>query len=273
MLFRSRDSLAALDKVLEQNAVVLGDGTDADVFAQVVDELEAAVQVFHVRGGRIRGVRGWVVDRPDNTSEAELMQRLLQQVYAEATREDVHERVAAVSVDDVEHAPTSAVPREVLVSVLPTDADAVAAWLTQIRGANVDLRIPQRGEKRALMDTVQANAEHALRLHKTKRAGDLTQRSQALEELRDYLDLSSAPLRIECYDVSHTMGTNQVASMVVFEDGAPRKTDYRHFTIRGEDGDDVPDDTAAMRETLTRRFKRLLAEEAEIGRASCRERV
>ncbi|MDK8350962.1 excinuclease ABC subunit UvrC [Gleimia europaea] len=259
---RLRDSLAALDKVLEQNAVVLGDGTDADVFAQVVDELEAAVQVFHVRGGRIRGVRGWVVDRPDNTSEAELMQRLLQQVYAEATREDVHERVAAVSVDDVEHAPTSAVPREVLVSVLPTDADAVAAWLTQIRGANVDLRIPQRGEKRALMDTVQANAEHALRLHKTKRAGDLTQRSQALEELRDYLGLSSAPLRIECYDVSHTMGTNQVASMVVFEDGAPRKTDYRHFTIRGEDGDGVPDDTAAMRETLTRRFKRLLAEEA-----------
>uniref|UniRef100_UPI00261596B7 helix-hairpin-helix domain-containing protein n=1 Tax=uncultured Actinomyces sp. TaxID=249061 RepID=UPI00261596B7 len=107
-----------------------------------------------------------------------------------------------------------------------------------------------------------ANAEHALRLHKTKRAGDLTQRSQALEELRDYLHLSSAPLRIECYDVSHTMGTNQVASMVVFEDGAPRKTDYRHFTIRGEDGEGVADDTAAMRETLTRRFKRLLAEEA-----------
>lgn len=259
---RLRDSLQALEKVLEQNAVVLSDGTDADVFAQVSDELEAAVQVFHVRGGRIRGVRGWVIDRPGDTTDEELMQRLLQQVYAEATRSDVSEREAAVSVDDVAHAPTSAIPREVLVSTMPEDADAVREWLEQARGAKVELRVPQRGDKRALMDTVTVNAEHALRLHKTRRAGDLTQRSQALEELAEYLDLPAAPLRIECYDVSHTMGQNQVASMVVFEDGAPRKSDYRHFTIRGEDGEGAPDDTAAMRETLTRRFKRLLAEEA-----------
>ncbi|MDO5048297.1 MAG: excinuclease ABC subunit UvrC [Actinomycetaceae bacterium] len=259
-----RDSLAAIDKVLEQNAVVLGDGTDADVFAQVVDELEAAVQVFHVRGGRIRGVRGWVVDRPGDATEADLMQKILQQVYAEAAEVDhtVREREQAVSVDDVVHAPTSAIPREVLVSTLPSNVRAVRQWLEQLRGAKVDLRIPQRGEKRALMETVTNNAEHALSLHKTRRAGDLTQRSQALEELAEYLDLPAAPLRVECYDVSHTMGTNQVASMVVFEDGAPRKSDYRHFTIRGEDGEGATDDTAAMREVLTRRFKRLLAEEA-----------
>lgn len=259
-----RDNLQALEKVLEQNAVVLDDGTDADVFAQVVDELEAAVQVFHVRGGRIRGVRGWVVDRPGDSTDADLMQKLLQQVYADAAEVDhtAIKREEAVSVDDVEHAPTSAIPREVLVSILPTDYEAMRDWLTQLRGANVSLRMPQRGDKRALMETVMANAEHALKLHKTRRAGDLTQRSAALEDLAEYLDLPSAPLRIECYDVSHTMGTNQVASMVVFEDGGPRKSDYRHFTIRGEDGDGATDDTAAMREVLTRRFKRLLAEEA-----------
>ena len=259
-----RDSLAAIDKVLEQNAVVLDDGTDADVFAQVVDELEAAVQVFHVRGGRIRGVRGWVVDRPGDATEADLMQKLLQQVYSEAAEIDQTnaELEDAVSVDDVEHAPTSAIPREVLVSTLPSDVKAVRQWLEQMRGALVSLRVPQRGDKRALMETVTNNAEHALQLHKTRRAGDLTQRSQALEELAEYLDLPAAPLRMECFDVSHTMGTNQVASMVVFEDGAPRKSDYRHFTIRGEDGDGAPDDTAAMREVLIRRFRRLLAEEA-----------
>ncbi|MDO5034037.1 MAG: excinuclease ABC subunit UvrC [Actinomycetaceae bacterium] len=257
-----RDSLAALEKVLEQNAVVLSDGTDADVFAQIADELEAAVQVFHVRGGRIRGVRGWVIDRPSDATEPELMQRLLQQVYAEATPASPTEREAAVSVDDVEHTPTSAIPREILVSTLPEDETAVREWIEQLRGAKVDLRVPQRGDKRALMDMVATNAEHALRLHKTRRAGDLTQRSKALEELAEYLDLPAAPLRIECYDVSHTMGTNQVASMVVFEDGTPRKSDYRHFTIRGEAGEGATDDTAAMREVLTRRFKRLQAEES-----------
>ena len=176
-------------------------------------------------------------------------------------REDRSE--AATSVDDVAHTATTAVPREILVPVLPPDAEAVAAWLTGLRGAKVELRVPQRGDKAALMDTVRKNAEEALRLHKTRRAGDLTQRSQALEELAQALDLPEAPLRVECYDISHTQGTYQVGSMVVFEDGAPRKSDYRRFLIRGQDGHGATDDTAAMHEVLTRRFKRLLAEQGQ----------
>ncbi|EEH66758.1 hypothetical protein HMPREF0058_0378, partial [Actinomyces urogenitalis DSM 15434] len=152
---------------------------------------------------------------------------------------------------------------EILVPVLPPDAEAVAAWLTGLRGAKVELRVPQRGDKAALMDTVRKNAEEALRLHKTRRAGDLTQRSQALEELAQAFDLPEAPLRVECYDISHTQGTYQVGSMVVFEDGAPRKSDYRRFLIRGQDGHGATDDTAAMHEVLTRRFKRLLAEQGQ----------
>ncbi|MDO5729712.1 MAG: excinuclease ABC subunit UvrC [Actinomycetaceae bacterium] len=259
---RLRDDIAALQKVLERNAVVLDDGTDADVFAQVSDELESAVQVFYVRGGRIRGVRAWVVDRPGNATEAELMEKLLQQVYSESSEFDHTARIkrSAKSVDDVEHTPTSAIPSEILVSTLPTDATAVRDWLTSLRGAKVDVRVPRRGPKRALMETVAANAHHALRLHKSKRVGDLTQRSAALTELAEYLELDDAPLRIECYDISHTFGTHQVASMVVFEDGAPRKSDYRHFTIRS-DSDTSLDDTAAMSQVLERRFRRLIAEE------------
>ena len=170
---------------------------------------------------------------------------------------------AATSVDDVAHTATTAVPREVLVPVLPDDAPAVRAWLAGLRGAAVDLRVPVRGDKAALMETVRKNAEEALRLHKTRRAGDLTQRSAALDELAEALDMPEAPLRIECYDISHTQGTHQVGSMVVFEDGAPRKSDYRRFIIRGEDGSGAADDTAAMSEVLTRRFKRLLAEQGQ----------
>lgn len=263
---RLRDDIAALEKVLERNAVVLDDGTDADVFAQVSDELESAVQVFHVRGGRIRGVRAWVVDRPGDAAEADLMEKLLQQVYTENAEFDHTARIKrrAVSVDDVEHTPTSAIPAEVLVSILPSDASAVRDWLSTLRGAKVDLRVPRRGPKRALMETVATNAEHALRLHKSKRVGDLTQRSAALTELATYLELDEAPLRIECYDVSHTLGTHQVASMVVFEDGAPRKSDYRHFTIRPGEADTPLDDTAAMSQVLQRRFSRLLAEEQRL---------
>ncbi|MDO5719573.1 MAG: excinuclease ABC subunit UvrC [Actinomycetaceae bacterium] len=264
---RLRDDIAALEKVLERNAVVLDDGTDADVFALVSDELESAVQVFHVRGGRIRGVRAWVVERPGDSTDADLMERLLQQVYAEVAEHDhtVRRKNKAVSVDDVEHTPTSAIPTEVLVSVLPADLDVVTQWLSQRRGAKVNIRVPQRGQKRALMETVATNAEHALKLHKSRRVGDLTQRSAALTELAEYLDLDDAPLRIECFDISHTQGTHQVASMVVFEDGAPRKSDYRHFTIRGGTPQAPLDDTAAMAEVLDRRFSRLLAEEARIA--------
>ena len=267
---RLRDDAAALRRVVERNAVVLPDATDADVFALARDELTAAVQVFHMRGGRVRGQRGWVIDLVEDADDAELVERLLQQVYGDLVdpadtgapaRPGPTALEAATSVDDVAHTPTTAVPREVLVPALPADAPAVRAWLAGLRGGRVELRVPVRGDKAALMGTVRSNAQEALRLHKTRRAGDLTQRAAALEELAEALDLPEAPLRIECYDISHTHGTHQVGSMVVFEDGAPRKSDYRRFTVHGRDGEGAADDTAAMGEVLTRRFKRLLAEQ------------
>ncbi len=203
---KARDDIAALEKVLEQNAVVLDDGTDADVFALVTDELEAAVHVFHVRAGRIRGVRGWVVERRACDTPADLMAALLQQVYSEADEGDptARKRQKAVSVDDVEHTSTRAIPALVMVSQMPTEAEVIARWLTQRRGAKVRIYRPQRGDKAALLKTVEANADHALRLHKSRRSGDLTQRSAALDELGELLGLQQPALRIECYDISHT---------------------------------------------------------------------
>ena len=240
---RLRDDIATLEKATERNAVVLSDGTDADVFALAGDELEAAVQVFHVRDGRIRGQRGWVVEKVEDLDDAALVEHLLQQVYGN---------------EDAESAPAS-VPREVLVPVLPTDVEQVQAWLTGLRGSRVQVRVPQRGDKRELAATVLRNAEHALALHRTRRAGDLTSRSLALREIQEALDLPTAPLRIECYDVSHNQGTYQSASMVVFEDGLARKSEYRLFTVRGPEGEGARDDTAAMHEVITRRFRRYLA--------------
>lgn len=263
-----RDDVVALRTVLERNAVVLDDGSDADVFSLVSDDLDAAVHVFHVRGGRIRGTRGWVIERVDGADDAALMSRLLEQVYSSATPDEAGastaDKVAAVSVDDVAHTPTSAIPREVLVSVEPEEKETIARWLREVRGASVSVHVPKRGPKAQLMETVTENARQALALHRTKRAGDITARSKALEQLAENLDLPAAPLRIECYDVSHTGGENQVASMVVFEDGMPRKDAYRTYNIRGEDGHGTPDDTSAMNEVLTRRFSRLLAEEAGV---------
>ena len=241
---RLRDDVAALTKALEKQTVVLGDATDADVFGIADDPLEAAVQVFHVRGGRIRGQRGWVVEK-ESEDLPTLVGHLLQQVYGDA----------------------DTVPKEVLLPVLPEDDDAAREWLSGLRGSAVDLRVPQRGDKKTLMETVTRNAQQSLARHKVARAGDLTLRSRALQELQEALDLDEAPLRIECYDVSHVQGTNVVASMVVFEDGLPRKSEYRRFIVRGALGDPVDgpatiDDTAAMREVLGRRFRRYL-EEAE----------
>lgn len=239
---RLRDDVAALTKALEKSAVVLPDGTDADVFALADDELEVAIQVFHVRGGRIRGQRGWVAEK-DAEDLPELIEHLLQQVYG---AEDV--------------------PREVLVPVLPSQADDVAAWLAERRGSRVDLRVPQRGDKRALMVTVERNAVQSLARHKVARAGDLTARSQALQELQDALGLDDAPLRIEGYDIAHVQGSDVVGSMVVFEDGVARKSQYRRFIVRG-DVDGRTDDTASMHEVLTRRFARYVKEREAAGTA------
>jgi excinuclease ABC subunit C len=239
---RLRDDIVALKKVFERNAVVLAEGTDADVFALHEDELEAAVQVFHVRGGRIRGQRGWVVEKVEDSTTPELVEHLLQQVYGE------------------EAGLQGRLPREVLVPTEPSNATELAQWLSGLRGARVDVRVPQRGDKAALMSTVRENAEHALKLHKSRRAGDLTMRSQALQEIQEALELPVALLRIECFDISHVQGTNVVGSMVVVEDGLPKKSEYRKFAVTGAA---ATDDTAAMHDVLTRRFRHYLEEKSE----------
>ncbi|MFI9616149.1 excinuclease ABC subunit UvrC [Streptomyces sp. NPDC052023] len=239
---RLRDDIEALKKAMEKNAVVLADATDADLIAVAEDELEAAVQIFHVRGGRVRGQRGWVTDKVEEITTGALVEHALQQLYGEETGD--------------------AVPKEVLVPALPDPVAPVQEWLTVRRGSNVSLRIPQRGDKKALMETVQRNALQALALHKTRRASDLTTRSRALEEIADALDLDSAPLRIECYDISHLQGDDVVASMVVFEDGLQRKGEYRRFQIKGFAGQD---DVRSMHEVITRRFRRYLAEKERTG--------
>ncbi|HET6651955.1 MAG TPA: excinuclease ABC subunit UvrC [Nocardioides sp.] len=238
---RLRDDLGALNRALEKQAVVLGDGTDADVIAVSEDPLEVAVQIFIVRGGRVRGQRGWVADKVDDADTAGLMHGFLQQLYADEAADGI--------------------PREVLVPALPDDQEALELWLTDKRGAKVSIRVPQRGDKKALQETVARNALQALGLHKTKRASDLTTRNRALEEIQIALELPTAPLRIECFDISNLQGTEVVGSMVVFEDGLARKSEYRRFVVRGVDGQN---DVASMHEVVTRRFRRLLDERAEM---------
>ncbi|WP_326795267.1 excinuclease ABC subunit UvrC [Streptomyces sp. NBC_01808] len=239
---RLRDDIGALRSAMEKNAVVLADATDADLIALAEDELEAAVQIFHVRGGRVRGQRGWVTDRVEAVDTAGLVEHALQQLYGDEQAE--------------------AIPREVLVPALPQPAGPVREWLTERRGARVDLRVPQRGDKKDLLATVARNAQQALALHKTKRASDLTTRSRALEEIAEALELDSAPLRIECYDISHLQGDDVVGSMVVFEDGLVRKSEYRRFEIKGFTGQD---DVRAMHEVITRRFRRYVQEKQKTG--------
>ncbi|WP_280378279.1 excinuclease ABC subunit UvrC [Nocardia wallacei] len=253
---RLRDDVQALERALEKQAVVLGTGTDADVVAFATDELEAAVQIFHVRDGRVRGQRGWVVDKSgDAIDEVEpggelpaLVEQFLTQFYGE--------QAAFAEHTDTE-TPATVVPREVLVPTLPGDPEQIQGWLTELRGAGVQLRVPQRGDKKALMETVQRNAAEALAQHKLKRAGDLTARSAALQGIQDALDLDSAPLRIECVDISHVQGTDVVASLVVFEDGLPRKSEYRHYTIKEAAGEGRSDDVGSIAEVTRRRFYRL----------------
>ena len=237
---RLRDDIGALNRAMEKQAVVLGDGTDADVIALAEDPLEVAVQIFYVRGGRIRGQRGWVADKVDDADTAGLVEGFLLQLY------------------DAES--PNGVPREILVPALPDDTPALEQWLLGLRGSKVSIRVPQRGDKKSLQETVARNAFQALGLHKTKRASDLTTRNRALEEIQLALGLPSAPLRIECYDISNLQGTEMVASMVVFEDGLARKGEYRRFLIKGVNGQN---DVASMHEVITRRFRRLLDDRAQ----------
>ncbi|MEW2358665.1 excinuclease ABC subunit UvrC [Spirillospora sp. NPDC029432] len=237
---RLRDDIRALERALEKQTVVLPDSTDCDMIAFAEDELEAAVQVFYVRGGRIRGQRGWVVDKVEAVTTSDLVETFLLQVYGDS----------------------ESVPREVLVPALPPDEAAMSEVLAEQRGGPVRLRVPQRGDKKALLDTVARNAMEALKQHKTRRASDLTTRSRALQEIQDALELPEAPLRIECYDVSNLQGSNVVASMVVFEDGLARKSEYRRFSIKAVEGQD---DVRSIHEVITRRFRRYLAESEKFG--------
>ncbi|OHV46047.1 excinuclease ABC subunit UvrC [Pseudofrankia sp. BMG5.36] len=251
---RLRDDAGALRRAMEKQAVVLPDGTDADVVAFADDELEAAVQVFYVRDGRVRGQRGWVVDKLADVGTPDLVEQFLTQEYL--GDKDVGDGAPSGGEGQAD------IPREVLVPELPTDAEAVAELLGRYRGGRVEVRVPRRGDKRTLFETVERNAKQALMLHRTRRASDLTARSQALAELQEALGLADAPLRIECFDISNIQGTNVVASMVVFEDGLPRKSEYRRFSIRGVAGQD---DVASMYETVGRRFSRYLAERSRTG--------
>lgn len=249
---RLRDDIGALKRALEKQTVVLGDGTDADVVAFADDELEAAVQVFHVRGGRVRGQRGWVVEKsgePGKSGQEHLVEQFLTQFYGDQAE-------LGGSADDA----TNAVPRQVLVPVLPDNAGELETWLRELRGSKVQIRVPVRGDKRALAETVHRNAQEALQQHKLKRAGDFNARSEALQNIQEFLGLADAPLRIECIDISHVQGTDVVASLVVFEDGLPRKSDYRHYAIREAAGDGRSDDVASIAEVTRRRFARHVAD-------------
>ena len=227
-----RDQVSALETVLEKSTVVFSDQTDADLFGIADDELAAAVSLFKVRGGRIRGVRGWVVDKELERTLPEIVEYALQNNYLGAAPEDL--------------------PKEILVPVLPDDLSAMTQWLGELRGSKVDLRIPQRGDKKALAETALTNAKHSLMLYKTKRSTDFTARADALAGIQKAISLSEAPLRIECFDVSHLAGTDVVASMVVFEDGLPKKDHYRRFAI-----ENTTDDTDSIYQVLSRRLKYL----------------
>jgi excinuclease ABC subunit C len=233
-----RDRSAAARRAMESQEMVLTQPEDLDVIGMVEDDLEAEFQVFFVRGGRVLGRKGWVVDRVEELTRAELVASIVRQVYME--RDEV--------------------PPRVLVPTMPDDAEVLGSWLTERRGSRVSIGVPERGAKRKLMDVVTQNASEAFHRHKLRRASDFGARARALTDLADKLGLDQAPLRIECYDISNLGPTDTVGSMVVFEDGLPKRSDYRRFQIKGVAGQD---DFASMEEMLRRRFTRLRAEEAE----------
>ena len=231
-----RDRLQSIDAVLQRSALVLPDDTDADLFGIAEDELSAAVQHFIVRGGRVRGVRATTIDKELDIAGADLVDQVLQRTYGDATAADI--------------------PRHVLVPVLPDDATEIEQWLTERRGRRVSVQVAQRGQKAELLKTATRNAAQALLLHKMRRTSDYTSRTRALTDLQEALGLDEAPLRIECYDVSHLGGTNVVASMVVFEDGLPRKDQYRSFGVA-----ETTDDTDSIYQVLTRRLAHIDADD------------
>ncbi|MEM8704982.1 MAG: excinuclease ABC subunit UvrC [Actinomycetota bacterium] len=232
-----RDRLSAVRKAIEKQQMVFPKNEDSDVIGIFDDELEAAVQVFFVRKGRVMGRRGFVVDKAEELDRPELVSRVLERLY----------------FDDN----PIGWPKEVLVPDLPSDPALYEEWLSELRESKVTIRVPQRGDKRKLHETVTQNAEESFTRHRLKRSSDHNSRARALNELQEYLDLPNAPLRIECYDMSHIQGTDYVGSMVVVEDGLPKKSEYRRFKIKTVDGND---DFAAMEEVLTRRFTAYLAD-------------
>jgi excinuclease ABC subunit C len=235
---RLRDRLASLRLAVERQEMVVDQAEDLDVLAVSENELEAAVQVLHVRRGRVVGRQGFVLEKVEPLSTCQLVARALEQEYAETPL---------------------GVPKEVLVPEVPEDLETYEAWLSDRRGSKVRVRVPQRGRKRALLEVAKKNAVEQLDRHKMRRSSDLTSRARALEELKAYLGLREPPLRIECYDMSHLQGSDYVGSMVVFEDGLAKRSDYRRFKVSGVLGND---DYAAMHEVLTRRLRRLLEDEA-----------
>ncbi len=232
-----RDKLEAVRAADAVRQMEMASREDLDVFGVAEDELEAAVQVFHVRSGKVVGRSALFVDKVEDLSDAELMERVLVDVYADAA---------------------SGVPRQVLVPTMPEDADAVSTYLAERRPGPVALRVPRRGAKRSLLQTVEQNAKESFVRHRLHRTSDHNSRARALGSLQKELGLPEAPLRIECYDMSHLQGTDYVGSMVVFEDGLPKKSDYRHFRVATVPGND---DYAAMEEVLTRRLTSLLADD------------
>ena len=224
-----RDKLQAIDAVLNKSALVLAADTDADLFGIAEDELAATVQHFVIRGGRVRGVRATTIEKELDITGGDLVDQVLQRTYGNAAAADI--------------------PRQVLVPAMPDDAADLEEWLRARRGKTVSIQVAQRGRKAELMKTASLNAQQALMLHKTRRTSDYVARTQALTDLQEALDLAEAPLRIECFDVSHLSGTNVVASMVVFEDGLPRKDQYRSFKV-----EQTTDDTDSLYQVLTRRL-------------------
>ncbi len=225
-----RDRAQALQRVLEQNVVVLEDNTDADLIAMVFQELDIGVQIFHVRDGRITGQRFLAVERSEDLSDAGYAERVIMRIFSEA----VH----------------SGVPKEVLVSIEPANLGVMQEWLSGLRGSTVNIRVPQRGDKKTLMQTAIENAQQSLGRYQVERGSDITVRTESLNALQEVLELRETPLRIECIDVSTLQGTDTVASLVVFEDALPKKKDYRSFIIKG----DKTDDLSAIHEVVTRRF-------------------